>query len=78
MPGFTDRLKSGGAVGSWCSFASFASVEVMAQLGFDFLVLDMQHCEITQSMFPSVFGAFRETAPVPVIRVEQNNYHSIN
>jgi 4-hydroxy-2-oxoheptanedioate aldolase len=78
MPSFLDRLKQGGAVGSWCSFASFASVEVMAQLGFDFLVLDMQHCEISQAFFPAVFGAFPAAGPTPIVRVAQNDYHLIN
>ena len=78
MPTFSERLRTGGAIGSWCSFSSFASAEVMAQLGFDFLVLDMQHCEITQSQFPGLFGAFRESPPYAVVRAAQNDYHLIN
>lgn len=50
----------------------------MTLLGFDFLVLDMQHCEFTQSDFPGIFGAFGSEGPRPVVRVAQNDYHLIN
>lgn len=76
---FGKQLREGrGLLGAWCTFASFASVEVMTQLGLDFLVLDMQHCEITQAQFPSLLGAFREGGPVPVVRAPKNDYHIIN
>jgi 4-hydroxy-2-oxoheptanedioate aldolase len=77
-PTFSHRLKEGGLLGAWCSFASFASAEVMTNLGFDFLVLDMQHCELTQSQFPAILGAFREGGPTPVVRAPKNDYHIIN
>jgi len=69
---------SHGLMGAWCTFASFASTEVMTELGFDFLVMDMQHCELTQAQFPAILGAFREGAPTPIVRVPQNDYHIIN
>jgi 4-hydroxy-2-oxoheptanedioate aldolase len=50
----------------------------MADLGFDFLVLDMQHCELTQAQFPGILGAFREGGPTPVVRAPKNDYHIIN
>ncbi len=50
----------------------------MTNLGFDFLVLDMQHCELTQAQFPAILGAFREGGPVPVVRAPKNDYHIIN
>jgi len=65
-------------LGSWCTFTSFASAEVMTSLGFDFLVLDMQHCELTQAQFPAILGAFREGGPTPVVRAPKNDYHIIN
>ena len=76
---FAQRLREGsGLLGSWCTFASFASTEVMTQLGFDFLVLDLQHCELTQAQLPAFLGAFREPAPAPVVRAPSNDYHIIN
>jgi 2-keto-3-deoxy-L-rhamnonate aldolase RhmA len=65
-------------LGSWCTFASFASAEVMTHLGLDFVVLDLQHCEWTMSHFPAILGAFRNSKPVPVVRIPEVNYHSIN
>src|SRR5713226_6839588 len=76
---FGNKLREGrGLLGSWCTFASFASAEVMTNLGFDFLVLDMQHCEITQAQFPGILGAFRDDGPTPVVRAPKNDYHIIN
>jgi 2-keto-3-deoxy-L-rhamnonate aldolase RhmA len=76
---FAQNLRSGRRLlGSWCTFASFASTEVMTHLGFDFLVLDMQHCELTQAEFPAILGAFRDESPVPVVRAPKNDYHIIN
>ncbi len=65
-------------LGAWCTFASYASTEVMTRLGYDFLVLDMQHCEIAQAHFPMLLGAFPEGGPLPMVRVPQNDYHIIN
>jgi 4-hydroxy-2-oxoheptanedioate aldolase len=76
---FAQQLREGrGLLGAWCTFASFASVEVMTQLGFDFLLLDMQHCELTQAQFPAILGAFHEGGPTPVVRAPKNDYHIIN
>ena len=76
---FVERLRSeSNLIGSWCSFSSFASTEVMTHLGSDFLVLDMQHSEITQSDFPALLGAFQGSRVTPVVRAPQNDYHSIN
>jgi 2-keto-3-deoxy-L-rhamnonate aldolase RhmA len=65
-------------LGAWCTFASFASAEVMTHLGLDFLVLDLQHCELAMSHFPAILGAFRKNKPAPVVRIPEVNYHSIN
>ena len=72
MESFRPRLQKGGLVGSWCTFASFASAEVMASLGFDFLVFDLQHCEVTQAQFPALLGA--AGALPAVVRAPQNDY----
>ena len=77
--GFGGRLRGEKRLlGGWCTFASFASVEVMTQVGFDFLVLDLQHCELTLTHFPTILGAFRGSSPTPIVRVPEVNYHSIN
>jgi 2-dehydro-3-deoxyglucarate aldolase len=72
-------LGAGGAIGSWCGFASFSCVEAMTLTGFDFLILDMQHSEFTQSSFPAVLGAFpKDGGTVALVRAAQNDYHLIN
>ena len=77
--GFAKQLREDGKLlGAWCTFASFSSAEVMTHLNFDFLVLDLQHTELTLSQFPGILGAFPGPRPVPVIRVPEVNYHSIN
>jgi 2-keto-3-deoxy-L-rhamnonate aldolase RhmA len=78
MTPFSQRLRAGGALGSWCSFGSFSAVEAMAQLPVDFLVMDLQHSEFTQGDFPSMFGAFEPGGPTPVVRAARNDYHLIN
>jgi 2-keto-3-deoxy-L-rhamnonate aldolase RhmA len=74
----SSALRAGGKIGSWCGFASFSSVELMTLLGHDFLVLDMQHTEITLSHVPALFGAFRKDGPFALVRPPQNDYHAIN
>jgi 4-hydroxy-2-oxoheptanedioate aldolase len=75
---FAERLRSKPLLGTWCTFASFASAEVMARLGFDFVVLDMQHGELSQAQFPALLGAFHEAGCTPVVRAPENRYHIIN
>src|SRR5690242_19247142 len=76
---FAQHLRvSRGLLGAWCTFASFAEYRSHDRTGIRFLVLDMQHCELTQSQFPTLLGAFRAAAPTPVIRVPQDEYHIIN
>lgn len=76
---FVERLRNeSGLIGGWCSFSSYASAEVMTHLRLDFLILDLQHSEITQSDFPSLLGAFADSPVTPVVRAAQNDYHNIN
>lgn len=76
---FARELRSGRKLaGSWCTFASFASSEMMTRLGFDFLVFDMQHGEVAQSHFPALFGAFPADGPACLVRAPSNDYHIIN
>jgi 2-keto-3-deoxy-L-rhamnonate aldolase RhmA len=79
MPGdLIDRLRRGGLTGTWCSLASFAAVEVMATLRFDFLVLDLQHTEMVLSQIPALLGAAHLEGVRAVVRAPECNYHAIN
>lgn len=72
-------LRRGGVTGAWCGFSSFASAELMALLPFDFLVFDMQHCEVGLSDFPALLGALPSgRRPFAVARPPENAYHAIN
>jgi 2-keto-3-deoxy-L-rhamnonate aldolase RhmA len=73
-----ERLRRGHALGSWCTFRSFASTELMVQLGYDFLIFDLQHTEVSLSDFPALLGAFNGSDVASVARVPQNDYHAIN
>ena len=43
----TDRLSTGKAgFGSWIAFTDLYSVEVMSRAGFDWLLVDLEHCPI--------------------------------
>jgi 2-keto-3-deoxy-L-rhamnonate aldolase RhmA len=77
-PTLSAALRSGNCTGGWCGFASVGSVDLMAHLGYDFLLLDLQHCEITMPHVPALLGAIGSTGPYSVVRVAQNDYHSIN
>lgn len=74
----TEALREGGNIGAWCNFASFACVELMSLLDFQFLILDMQHSEINLSDVPGLFGAFAPNGPYAMVRAPQNDYHAIN
>lgn len=74
----TEKLKEGNVLGGWCTFTSFASAEIMAGLGYDFLIFDLQHGEATAANFPTLLGALKGTGVESVVRVPQNNYHGIH
>jgi 2-keto-3-deoxy-L-rhamnonate aldolase RhmA len=73
-----NSLRGGGLTGAWCGLASFAAVEAMATLGFDFLVLDLQHSEIGLSQIPPLLGAAQLGGVHAVVRAPECDYHAIN
>ena len=73
-----DRLQRGGLTGAWCGLSSFAAVEAMATLGFDFLVLDLQHSEIALSQIPPLLAAAQLGGVRAVVRAPECDYHAIN
>jgi 2-keto-3-deoxy-L-rhamnonate aldolase RhmA len=78
MSNLAGNLRRGGLQGTWCGLASFAAVEAMATLGFDFLVLDLQHSEICQPQVPSLLGAAAAANIPAVVRAPSNDHHAIN
>ncbi len=56
-------------VNSWCGIPSSFSAEVMAHMGWDSLVVDMQHGMIDYQMMVTMLQAFSTTDTVPLVRV---------
>jgi 2-keto-3-deoxy-L-rhamnonate aldolase RhmA len=69
-----EKITSGGAVvGTWVSIPDIAVVEVLAQAGFDYLLIDGEHAPISPSqLFPLAVAAERRGCPV-VYRVQTNS-----
>ncbi|HYO82790.1 MAG TPA: aldolase/citrate lyase family protein [Bryobacteraceae bacterium] len=73
-----EQLRHGACLGAWCSLASYACVELMASLEYDFILLDTEHSEITLANFPAYLGAFNGVRTQPIVRAPENTYHAIN
>jgi 4-hydroxy-2-oxoheptanedioate aldolase len=71
----TKRLLAEGkpAVGSWISLCSPISAEYMAQLGWDWLVVDTEHSPIGFETMVHCFQAICTTPTMPMVRVAQND-----
>ncbi|MGE0120761.1 MAG: HpcH/HpaI aldolase/citrate lyase family protein [Dongiaceae bacterium] len=60
-------------VGTWVSIPDIAVVEILAQAGFDYLLIDGEHAPISPSqLFPLAVAAERHGCPV-VYRVQTNS-----
>jgi len=60
-------------VNGWLGIPSSVSAEVMAQQGFDSLVVDLQHGLVDYQMAVSMFQAISTTGVVPLVRVPWND-----
>lgn len=69
-----EKIISGRAVvGTWVSIPDIAVVEILAQAGFDYLLIDGEHAPISPSqLFPLAVAAERRGCPV-VYRVQTNS-----
>jgi len=61
------------AIGGWLSIPSSFSAEVMAQQGFDWLCVDMQHGIIDYQVAVTMLQAISTTETVPIVRVPWND-----
>ncbi len=70
----TDKLRSGQpAVGSWLSLCSPAAAERMAQIGWDWLVVDAEHSPVGFDTMVNCFRAIQLGGAVPMARVPWND-----
>ena len=68
-----EKLQAGKPViGTWISLASAISAEAMAQVGWDWIVVDAQHSAIGYENLVRCFQAITGRGPVPMARVSWN------
>lgn len=60
-------------LGSWVTIGHPIIAEVMADAGFDWLAIDMEHSAITLAEAQVLMQATHATSAVPLARVESNN-----
>ena len=67
------KLRQGSvSIGSWVSMDGVLPAEVMANAGFDWLVIDMEHGPVSMEAAQSIIAAIRTTPTVPLVRVGWN------
>ena len=70
----TDKLRGGQpSVGSWLSLCSPVAAESMAQVGWDWLVVDAEHSPVGFETMVSCFRAIQLGGAVPLARVPWND-----
>jgi 4-hydroxy-2-oxoheptanedioate aldolase len=69
-----DKLKAGQpSVGTWMSLCSPASAELMAQIGWDWLVVGIEHSPIGFDTMVNSFRAIQLGGAIPMARVPWND-----
>jgi 4-hydroxy-2-oxoheptanedioate aldolase len=72
------RLKAGEpAVGTWLGIPSAVSARSMAQLGFDYLCVDMEHQPIDLETAAAMFATIAQSGSVALARVPWNTPENI-
>lgn len=62
------------ALGAWLSFASVATARVMARLGFDWLVVDMEHSAQSPILMADMVATIADAGTcAPIVRVPSNS-----
>lgn len=74
----TNRLKtlldSGQpAIGSWITFTDPYSVELMADVGFDWLLIDTEHVPLGRESLRTILMCMKGSVSVPVVRLSSNS-----
>ena len=72
---FKKRLKAGEAVvGAWLSLTDPAAAEMMARVGFDYLLIDTEHGAWDLIALQTTLMAFNGASTVPIVRVPWNDH----
>jgi len=69
------KLKQGElALGAWLNFPGIATARVMAQLGFDWLVVDMEHSAQSATLMADMVATIADAGTcAPLVRVPNNS-----
>ena len=74
LKGLKSRLKKNKlTIGSWLQIGSPAVAEIMAQAGFDWLVVDMEHSAISIDNAQSLIQVIDLAGCVPLVRLSSND-----
>lgn len=72
------RLRTNqGAIGLWLNLASPIATEVLAHIGFDFLVIDTEHSPTDTETLAQMLQTMKGTATAPFARVAGNDVNLI-
>jgi 2-dehydro-3-deoxyglucarate aldolase len=74
MISLKERLKNRRlTIGSWITLGHPSIAEIMAKVGYDWLVVDMEHSAITLSEAQHLIQVIELCSVVPLVRVGENN-----
>ena len=71
MSNLKERLKNGEAIhGCWLNMGSTVSAEIVGSVGFDWVLIDLEHGIGTDTLLVSQLQALGNNTAVPIVRVE--------
>ena len=59
------------SIGSWIQIADASVAEIIGQMGFDWVAIDMEHGAINISQLPNIFRALELGNTLPLVRIAQ-------
>jgi 2-dehydro-3-deoxyglucarate aldolase len=69
-----EQLRAGlPTFGSWIMIGDLACAEIMAEAGFDWITVDMEHTSITYETLPVLLSGIRSHGAESFVRIEDNN-----
>src|SRR5271154_1961063 len=61
------------AIGTWISITDLYAVEMIAGLGFDWLLVDMEHVPMSKETLRAILIACKGSDSVPIVRVASSS-----
>lgn len=65
------------SIGTWISLAHVPSARLIARMGYEWLVVDLEHSAIDWETAANLFGAIADAGCVPIARVPRGNHDHI-